>query len=820
MTALSDAVDLAIQGLWSRIGSEKEAALVAVGGYGRRQLSPASDVDLMVLHRGQSDVAPAAKELFYGLWDAGMQVGHSVRTPKEALRLARDDLDAETAFLDARLVAGDLRVWEKFQDVALGQSRRSPRAFLDRLRTATCTRRGRAGDASSGREPHLKDGRGGLRDLHTIGWVAKVCGTEGLDFDWEALDRAEELLLRVRNSLHFLTGRRSDVLLVQLQPEIAASLARLGGTAADGGAAAADGGAAAADSLARGEGEAPEEAVMRQLYESCRAVGFCLDCILDSRYAEAAAASWSPRLERDGRWTAQSRAAFLQILAAGDRGRPAFQSLEQSGALLLALPEWEGIRCLPQRNAYHRHAVDVHVFETVAALAHLASRSDAASRPGGEPGPGEPPEASHSRPGPDKKRSERPRRQPEGPDIGWEDLPSRVAVDAAADWKALLLAALLHDIGKGTPQDHSVRGELLAREAVKRMGLEQIEAEDVVWLVRHHLLLSNTAVRRDIEDESLILELAQAIGSSQRLRMLYLLSFADGMATGPQAWSPWKAGLVSVLFLTLFRVLEQGEAASGDASDLSRLRAADLRLALAGFPTDAVERHLSAMPTAWLVSQSPVTLIKQSELMLEGAGAHEVRMHITLLEPRIWEITVVARDRPGLFSKVSGTVALHGLNVLAAQAFTRDDGLALEVFRVTGPEGRFDGLSEDVRKVLMGRISLDVRLEAKRRDYAARFAKAKRQPPRVVVDNQVSACFTVIEVHATDRIGLLYTITRALSDLELDIHLARVATYGDDVVDVFYVRDLEGEKVTDPEHLREIERTILHRLSLRPSAEM
>lgn len=382
----------------------------------------------------------------------------------------------------------------------------------------------------------------------------------------------------------------------------------------------------------------------------------------------------------------------------------------------------------------------------------------------------------------------------------------------------MLLACLLHDIGKGSDEDHSILGETLARQICKRIGLGPFAAQDVVWLVRHHLLLPDTATRRDTDDENLIVDTAAGIADAERLKMLYILSVADGRATGPAAWSPWKATLVGQLFTKVLHVLERGEVVGGDTAELVRLRSSELRHALIRYPEALVESHLHEMPRSYLLAFPTDALIRHFALMEPAPGPAEVRMHSTPGgAPGVYDLVVVARDRPGLFSKVSGTLALHGVNVLGAQIYTRNDGLALESFRVASAhasevEGdRWKRLESDLQRALAGRISLDVRLAEKREAYA-RPSKGKREPTSVLVDNGVSDFYTVVEVHATDRVGLLYAITRALAELELDIHTAKVATYADDVVDVFYVRDIEGQRVTDPEQMREIERTVLMRI--------
>ena len=766
---LSDSVDRAITSIWWRVRPPDPVAIVAVGGYGRGELCPSSDIDLMVLHRSGDEVNGAAKSLLYELWDAGMQVGHSIRTVKEALRLAKQEFDAETSFLEARLVTGDLKLFEHFHEAVLRQTKKSPASFLDRIAKATHVRRARAGDASAELEPNLKDGRGALRDLHTVGWIERICGTQELPVDRSALVRAGELLYQARTALHFVTGRQSDVLLMQLQQQVAASISLNGGSSAS------SNGNSADTHIAHSK--APEETLMRNLYLGCRAVAFALDWILDPEYRRIARRL--PPSLLDGTWNPEAREVFIDILASGSGGRRAFTILEQTGALERLIPEWKSIRCLPQRNVYHRNAVDVHSFETAAVLSKFVSAGENDTDP------------------------------------GWDGLTRRVAADTRPDWDRLLLAALLHDIGKGSFEDHSVRGERLARAAVERIGLPPSEAEDVAWLVRNHLMLTKAAVRRNIDDESLIVELAEAVGSVARLRMLYLVSVADGLSTGPAAWSDWTAALVSDLFTRIFHMLEQGELVSGDASQVAEDNLRVLEQALAALPPDQVAQHLDGMPRIWLISQPTSALIRQSQLMMPRPEATEVRLDATPLpESGLWEITVVATDRPGLFSKVSGVLALHGLDVLASQIFTRDDAVALEVFRVAGTDERLKKVSDDIQKALRGKISLDLRLAQKRSDYAGRVSKGRGEPPSVRVDNKSSDFYTVIEVHCSDRIGLLYTITRALADLELDIHLAKVATYAEDVVDVFYVSDLEGQKVTDPEQITEIQRLIAHRLNI------
>lgn len=750
---LSDSADRAIASIWERLEPPSGTTLVALGGYGRGLLSPASDIDLFVLHQRRKTAEAPAKALAYELWDAGLELGYAIHTPKEALRLSKSRLDSLTAFLDARHLAGDRELYDEWIDAALARTRKS-RDFIERLETETTLRRARAGDAGAELEPNLKEGRGGLRDLATLGWIAKITGESS---DAPALQAASDFLLRVRNELHFSTGRRIDVLSTHLQDSVARAIVGERGDVAR------------------------EDELMRTLYFHCRAVAFALDSIFDrllGRRREPGIPLEFLEFEHGvGKaWDEALRSAFVDTLRWPDAVRSRFEELEQSRILNRIIPEWEAINCLPQRNVYHRYAVDVHSVEVVAHISGLKESKDELVRA----------------------------------------VASEV-LTGSADERVLLLSGLLHDIGKGGAEDHAATGEELARRVVERMGLDHQEREDVAWLVRNHLLLAEAATRRDIRDEKMIVELADKIGTHGRLRLLFLLTVADALATSPAGWTPWKSTLVSRLFTRVGHLMEGGDLAGEVAGATAQERVEELHRALEAYPGSQVDHHLQNMPRQWLLNQPLPVLVAQSELMIEPVGHDEVRLRaVPQSEAGIWEVTVVARDRPGLFSKLSGSLALHGLNVVGADIFTREDGVALDVFRVEAlgdEERRFDKVADDARKAIRGRLSLDVHLAEKRKSYAARPPKGKREPPRVVVDSRSSDFYTIIEVHATDRIGLLYTITRVLSDLSLDIHLAKIATYAEDVVDVFYVRDLEGQKIDDPEHVSEIERTILYRLS-------
>lgn len=750
---LSEATDGAIKSLWDRLAAQQGSAVIALGEYGRRGISPAAELDLLILHR--PDLAPteAANALSYELSGTGVECTLTVCTQEETLALAAERVDIETTLLDARFLAGETDLFKDLMQEALAGSGKSPDGFLERLREAVEARRLPNEDACAALEPNLKDGKGALADLATIRWIETICGPPELPVSQSELTDAEDLLHRVRNELQYCAGRNTDLLVLDYRQAVA-------------------------EALAGQDFEEPAETrLMRRLYDRCRGVAFALDSILirGSSDPEPArrftrAFEGTPPGRRSTEWPSEARRSFLDILAAGPHGRDALRALDRSGVLVRAIPEWQAVRCLPEDRTYHLWAVDAHSFEMVAALAELSSDRD--------------------------------------------ELIRVAAQEAAPKKDALLLAGLIHDIGKGVAGDHSKQGERLARTVVERIGLEEEAASDVTWLVRHHLLLSHTATRRDIGDEALIVELADRVGSQNRLGMLFLISVADALATGPAAWGMWKATLIKLLFTRVRSVLERGDLSGPNPSERARTRLEQLKADLSDLPPKQVEAHLSAMPRAWLLSQSVGALVGQSRQMIEFHPADEFRIRAAPLGDGLWEAVAIGRDRPGLFSKVSGALALHDLNVVGAEAFTRGDGVALEVFRLEAlveETERFERVATDVRKALRGRISFDARLAEKRR--AAPASNAGGSPAHVVLDNSVSDFSTVVEVHATDRVGLLYTITRALAELELDISLAMVSTYGTDVVDVFYVADLDGQKAFDPEYLSEIEKTILHRLS-------
>jgi [protein-PII] uridylyltransferase len=717
-------------------------ALVACGGYGRRELSLQSDIDVVLLHaRRPGDVGAVADRIWYPIWDEGLKLGHSVRTVKEALALAADDLDTATSLLDARYLAGDRSLTEQLVDKATLQWRKRAKRWLAAMARRVRERQLQAGEVAFLLEPDLKEGRGGLRDVQALRW-AQAARTILWDTDAATLDAAYDRLLAVRVELHRRTGRPGDRLLLQEQDAIADSLgyedadalmravahaARTIAWTSD------DSWARIESSLAGPLGRLRRERPLGGgliLRDGEVHVAEGADVSSDPALAlcaAAAAAHHGTRLDRQslGRlraespvpaapWSTGTREALVELLVAGPPAIPLLEALDQQGVWERYFPEWPSVRSKPQRNAYHRFTVDRHLWEAAAQAAQLAGR---VARP---------------------------------------DL--------------LVLAGLLHDVGKGEPGDHVANGVRMVGDIAARTGLDDHDAGVLVLLCRHHLLLPDVATRRDIDDPATIdLVVGELGGSREALELLAALTEADSLATGPAAWSEWKADLVRALAARTDHVM-----GGGGAAELTR-----------EFPDD-----------------------RQRALLRAGEQA---------IVTEADRLTVVAADRHGLFARVAGVLSLHGLDVLDAAA-TTEGNWALEVFRVEssfGPTFSWAKVAADVQRALAGQLAIRARLADRIRTYGASRARSRGHgpaEPEIRFDLGVTPDATVVEVEAADALGVLYRITSALADLDLDITSAKVQTLGPRVVDSFYVRDGQGAKVTDAGVLAEIERALLHAL--------
>lgn len=725
-------VEVADDWLRKRIGDAAGVALVAVGGYGRREPAPGSDLDLLLLHDDRAgDVKSIADGIWYPLWDAGVGLDHSVRTVAEAIDVAAADLKAALGLLDARHVAGDTSLTDELHAAVFARWRRDARKRLPELADASRDRWDKSGELAFLLEPDLKDSRGGLRDIHALHAVA-ACWLVAVPLI--RIEPAHSLLLDVRCELHRRSTRPSDRLVLQEQSAVATALGYDDADALMRDVSAAGRSIAfAADEtwrrvrsalrpprrwrqrgpvrrpLADGVVEQDGEVVLARDADPAH------DPALVLRVAAAAAEHALPiaphaldRLVAESApmpepWPQPARDWLLALLGAGSDAVPVIEALDQSGLFVELLPEWERVRCKPQRNPVHRFTVDRHLVEAATRAAALTRR---VARP---------------------------------------DL--------------LLLGALVHDIGKGWPGDHTDAGIAVVPAMGARLGLTPDDIDVLVTLVRHHLLLPDTATRRDLDDPATAQLVADAVRDRGTLELLHALTEADGLATGPAAWGDWKAGLVA---------------------DLVRRTAA----VLVGVPVPE--------PTA----------LDDTQRTLADAGELAVHVDDT-------QVTVVAPDRPGLLWRWAGVLALHRLTIRAATA-TSVGSTAVTVFDVTprfGSPPDWDRLRADVRRAYEDALPIAAHLAERERAYAGESSHAV--PARVLWDDAASQHASVVEVRAHDSIGLLYRLTRVLADLGLDVRSARLSTLGAEVVDAFYVVDTDGLPVVDAARRDAVEQALL-----------
>jgi len=771
----------------SALGASPPLALVAVGGYGRGELSPHSDIDLLLLVPRTSETTPATiRGLLYPLWDAGFEVGHAVRTPKETIERAASDLDAATSILSARHVAGDPELFEELVDRQRRWITRDAKKIARRIVDATRRRHERVERAGWVLAPDLKDDVGGLRDIHRLRWLAALGEPADLPDD---LRRAEDVMVASREALHAEVGRRHDRMRIDLQDRVAGRLGLTGPDAATELMHQVHASARTIEHL----GTLSEQRLLAPILGGPKRSGFArvlrgstrvddgtlvvdpnaprnvptaLELAAERAHVDVpvapAAIAWLTQVFADASpetWDGRSRDAFFHLLR-GPHVVEALELLDHTSAWAALMPEWLRVRALAQHDPYHRYTVDGHLFVAAAEIDHVLA----------------------------------------------SDAVARIAAEEAGDLDDIRLAALLHDVGKGSGRDHSVEGEELALAICTRMGLDTERVQRVAALVRHHLTLVDTATRRNLDDGDVIDAVAAAIGDPLRLRLLYVLSVADGRATGPDGWSDWKAALLRDLYKKALVALETG--ALPVRSDV-KAKAEEVEAyepSLAGRALDILE----TLPRSYLSSTHLPDIVDDVRLLLQAPGRGELRYRVDDgTQPEETALTLCMADRPGALARTAGVLAMHRLSVLRAQAFSTTRGLALERF-VVGRVAHepWEAVAVDLEAAFSGRLALEARLDRKIRDYGQ--SVSVRPDVRVLQD--ASQHSTVIEVRATDAIGLLYGIAAALGELDLDIHVAKIDTLGERVVDVFYVRTGWGTKLGD-EQIDEVERAIRHRLS-------
>ncbi|MGH6949079.1 MAG: [protein-PII] uridylyltransferase [Kiloniellales bacterium] len=802
-------------------------SLVALGGYGRGELAPFSDVDLLFLlpYKLTPRSEQVVESLLYSLWDLGFKVGNATRSIDECIRLARGDHVICTSLLEARYLWGDQELVEDLRQrfrrevEAVGKAR-----FIEAKLAERAERHKRLGASRYSLEPNIKEGKGGLRDLHTLFWIAKyvyevddIAVLEGRGIftksEVRLFEKAHNFLWTLRFRLHYTTGRAEERLTFDQQKAIAPLM----GYTAHAGTqdverfmkhyflVAKDVGDLTRIFCAALEAQHNRRSRFRlplltrkRTIEGFRREGDRLTVkdkdIFDDKPIEMLrifrvaqkheldihpeALRWVTQgLRHIGRGLREDPAAnklFLDMLTASQNPEVTLRRLNEAGVFGRFVPDFGRVVAQMQYNMYHHYTVDEHTIFAIGILHKI------------EQG---------------KLKDEVP-------------ISSEV-VHKLLSRRVLYVALLLHDIAKGRQGDHSEVGAKIARKLCPRLGLSEEETETVAWLVLHHLKMSNTAFKRDIEDPKTIADFCALVQSLERLRLLLVLTVADIRAVGPGTWNAWKAALLRDLYWRTEEVLSGGLVTEGREARVHQAKQA-LADALPDWPAAEVDAHLArGYPSYWL-SADIETHLRHARLVRHAEASHAPLTVDRRVDSYrgVTEITVYAADHPGLFSRIAGALAVSGATIDAARIFTLANGMALDSFFVRdaagGPFDRPDKLARmasAIEKTLSGSLKPMLEL-AKRRLAVPSRLEVFKVPPRVLIDNKASARDTVIEVNGRDRVGLLHELTQALTRLNLIIHSARIATFGESAVDVFYVQDPLGAKVEQPAKLKRIQQRL------------
>lgn len=832
IAAMTDTVVLKLyNSILADLSAERQLpdmVLVAVGGYGRVELNPYSDIDIMFLHTGKNPQAieEISQKLLYFLWDMKLDVGYSVRTVQDCIEVGRNDSTVRTAMLDSRFLAGSEPLfkdfWKTFQTQLVSKN---SDVFINDKLVEIETRRGKYGSSVYILEPNIKESEGGLRDIQTAVWVAKLkfkitamreLVIKGIlsEEELEAFASAKSYLWKIRNELHYLAGRKND----QITFEAQAPLAAFSGFHEKGKSQAVeefmrdyylqatrtehlaasliarcrrrDDGASKilgyfirrplGDGLfvIRGELVVPDEtvvernpAVLMKIFESAQRQGVRLSVDTKSLVRR--------RLDLVNdkfRRNKEVNSSFFNILGHDKGVVETLKLMHHLEFLNHFIPEFERIYCKVQHDIYHVFTVDIHSLFCVEEIVMLWN-------------------GKHT-----------------------EDLPDLTALAKGLENRELLLlAVLLHDIGKGEGGGHAEKGALLCRTIARRMGLSREESERLEFLVKQHLLFAHIAQRRDLHDERMIIDFARQMVSSENLKMLYLLTYADVKGVGPDVWTDWKKMLFRELFEKTYQVLERGdfrlEASSERVKGVRRKVAALLENEL---PLAAVKEELKALTTRQTLSTSPEEIAAQIRILLRLDHepliiqiSHQQELGYSLF-------TIATRDIPALFAKITGVMAANGINILGAQIHTSSNGKVLDILQVNSPQGfvitdenRWKRIRDDMQTVIEGKVKLQTLVDRRKSSLVPSGKSKPRFPARVEIDNEVSVDYSVIDIYTHDKVGLLYRITATLSELGLYIGVAKISTKVDQVADVFYVRDIFGQKIVAAEKLAEIQSRLL-----------
>ncbi|RTL71945.1 MAG: [protein-PII] uridylyltransferase [Hyphomicrobiales bacterium] len=827
--------------------SAERMAVVATGGYGRGLLAPFSDVDLLfLLPYKQTPWGESVVEyILYLLWDIGLKVGHATRTVDQSIKLSRTDATIRTALLDSRLILGDTILFGELMTRMREDAETASvaRAFVEAKLLERDERHGRAGESRYKVEPNIKDGKGGLRDLHTLHWLAKyLYGVSLTEQEAErsvftpeeaaTFRRCENFLWTVRCNLHFLAGRAEERLTFDVQQAMADRLGykdRRGLRAVERFMkhyflVAKDVGdlttilcatlEIAQHKASPGIGKLLNPMAWRirrrvRVQSDFRVENgrltvsdphaFERDPVNLIRFfatAEDTGAFFHPdavRLLRrslrliDDKLRADPEAnrIFLKLLTSETSNpEPTLRRMNEAGVLGHFIPDFGRVVSMMQFNMYHHYTVDEHLIRTIGVLWGIEHGQSADAHPLA--------------------------------DKIFKTIQSR---------RALYVAAFLHDIAKGRPEDHSMLGAEIARRLCPRLGLTPAETDTVVWLIEQHLVMSSYAFSRDIGDPQTVRDFANIAQSPERLKLLLILTVADIRAVGPTTWNGWKGALLRGLYYEAEPLVAGGHTQQQGAADRVAAAQHAFREATKAWAPDQIDRFIGRLyPDYWLKTE-PEKMLADARLVEDAdkSGQKFASVFKTDAFTAITELTLYAPNHPRLLALFAGACAATGANISGAHISTTRDGFALDTFLLAREFDhdedelrRARRISETIEKLLRGEARLNA-LMAKRRDRASSRIGAFQVPPEVLIDNTLSNQFTVVEVSGLDRPGLLFELTNTLSDLNLDITSAHITTFGEKVVDVFYVTDLTNKKITSPQRQKAIQTRLLEVLGAVPA---
>ncbi len=825
--------------------SAERMAIVATGGYGRELLAPGSDIDLLFLlpYKQTAWGESVIEYMLYLLWDLGFKVGHATRTVDQCIRLSNSDMTIRTALLDARLIWGEKSLFEDFssrfqREIVQGTNKQ----FIDAKLEERDVRHSRAGASRYLVEPNIKDGKGGLRDLHTLEWLGKyLFEVDSSGFvsagvfspqEYHTFRKCEDFLWTIRCALHFLTGRAEERLSFEYQQEMAEFL----GYTDHGGLRAVERFMKHYFLVAKDVGDltrivcsaleikqlkslpklsrllAPLRGAIRTKLEGGR--GFKLEngrlnaeqtdifkedplnLLRLFSVAEKNNVPFHPEvlrlvraslrlIDKEFRSNPEANRMFLEILTSKSNPETILRKMNEAGVLGRFIPAFGRIVSMMQFNMYHHFTVDEHLIRSVGILNDLEK--------GG----------------------------------GADDHPLSTSIfHTVRQRRALYVAMFLHDIAKGRDEDHSLAGARLSRRLGKRFGLSAAEIETVSWLIEKHLVMSQFAQSRDINDAKTISDFAEIVKSPDRLKMLLILTVADIRAVGPGVWNGWKGQLLRALYFQTEPIVAGGDMGSSEGEEIERARHA-LANELKSWSQDALETLFERHYSSYWLRTDLAQQVEHAQLLAEAeTSGLSLATRVSSDEFRgVTLLTILAPNHPHILSSIAGACASAGANIVDAQISTTRDGIVLDTIfiqrefeRDEDEERRARRICRTIEEVLQGKKYLDTLLKEKLKPSGRVLAFDVE--PEVMIDNNLSNQLTVIEVRGLDRPGLLYELTSTLGQLNLDISSAHIVTFGEKAVDVFYVTDLTGNKIVSKERIDAIRNALFEVLDVNHADEM